>query len=70
MVKETGMKRDNFIKLDREANSGVFQEVGPRGKGRGPVIRQLTLPGGKKVSILREDIYQRALHPDKTKVGA
>ena len=64
------MKRDSLFKLGREADSGALQEVGPRAKIHGPVIRQLTLPGGKKVSVLREDIFQRALHPDKTKGAA
>ncbi len=61
------MKR--FLGSKRNAESGVFQDAAPIKKLPGPVIWNLTLPGGKKVRILREDIYQRALHPEKAKAG-
>ena len=60
------MKRDSLLNVDRDSRSGEFVAVKVE-RCHGPVIRQLTLPGGKKVSVLREDIFQRALHPDKTK---
>ncbi|MEI7608908.1 MAG: hypothetical protein WCJ64_16135 [Rhodospirillaceae bacterium] len=64
------MRRDSNFKVGRDSQTGEFKPVEAAGNYHGPVIRQLTLPGGKKVSILREDIFQRALHPDKAKGAA
>jgi hypothetical protein len=35
------------------------------GKVRLRVFRTLTLPGGKQIRVMREDAFQRALHPGK-----
>lgn len=39
------------------------------GKVRLRVFRTLTMPGGKKIRVMREDAFQRALYPGKKGVA-